>query len=153
MEQRDWELLDKQMRGLSPPRDNPIIVLTVVAVFFAGMTLGSFLFPRQGEPVQITSWDVTACDYPSEWCATSQTAIAGVRRVGPGDSRHIVVDFGVNTYLDTGSPENCCEAPASWVIGDPRGRCCRATRPTPKTFSANATALNLASMSMLADGS
>ena len=77
MEQRDWELLDKQMRGLSPPRNDTIMVLMLAAVFFAGMTLGGLLFPRQGEPMQIASWDATACDYPSEWCATNQTAIAG----------------------------------------------------------------------------
>ena len=33
MEQRDWELLDKQARGLRPPRNDGVIVLTVVAVF------------------------------------------------------------------------------------------------------------------------
>ena len=33
MEQRDWELLDKQVRGLRPPRNDGVIVLTVVAVF------------------------------------------------------------------------------------------------------------------------
>ena len=53
-------------------------VLTVVAVFFAGMTLGGLLFPRQGGPMQqIASWDATACDYPPKWCDTNQTAIAG----------------------------------------------------------------------------
>ena len=77
MEQRDWELLDKQMRGLSPPRNDAIMVLTLVAVFFAGMTLGGLLFPREGGPMQIASSDATACNYPSEWCATNQTAIAG----------------------------------------------------------------------------
>ena len=91
MEQRDWELLDKQMRGLSPPRNDAIIVFTVVAMFFAGMTLGGLLFPRQGEPLQIASWAATACDHPSEWCTTNQTATAGVRQVSPGDSRHIIV--------------------------------------------------------------
>jgi hypothetical protein len=49
MEQRDWELLDKQMRGLSTPRNDAIMVLTDAAVFFAGKTLGGFLFPREGE--------------------------------------------------------------------------------------------------------
>ena len=77
MEQRDWELLDKQMRGLSPPRNDAIMVLTLAAVFFAGMTLGGLLFPRESEPMQIASSDATACDYPSEWCAINQTAIAG----------------------------------------------------------------------------
>lgn len=77
MEQRDWELLDKQMRGLSPPRNDAIMVLTLAAVFFAGMTLGGLVFPREGEPMQIASSDATACDYPSEWCATNHAAIAG----------------------------------------------------------------------------
>ena len=81
MEQRDWELLDKQMRGLSPPRNDAIMVLTLAAVFFAGMTLGGLLFPRQGEPMQIASSDATACDYSSEWCATNQAAIAGGNKI------------------------------------------------------------------------
>jgi hypothetical protein len=32
MEQRDWELLDKQVQGLRPPRNDGVMVLMVVAV-------------------------------------------------------------------------------------------------------------------------
>ena len=53
------------------------MVLTLAAVFFAGMTLGGLLFPREGEPMQIASSDAMACNYPSEWCATNRAAIAG----------------------------------------------------------------------------
>ena len=31
MEQRDWELLNKQVRGLRPSRNDDVIALTVVA--------------------------------------------------------------------------------------------------------------------------
>ena len=104
MEQRDWELLDKQMRGLSPPRNDAIIVLTVVAMFFAGMTLGGLLFPRQGEPMQIASRDATACDYPFEWCTTHHTAmpVSGEWPQTTVDTSSCV-DFGV-TRLSRLSP-------------------------------------------------
>jgi hypothetical protein len=45
MEQHDWELLDKQVLGLRPPRNDSALVLTIVAVFFAGMILGGLLIP------------------------------------------------------------------------------------------------------------
>ena len=57
MEQRDWELLDKQVRGLRPPPNDGAIGLTVVAVFFAGMILGSLLIPHESEPMRIASND------------------------------------------------------------------------------------------------
>jgi hypothetical protein len=44
MDQRDQELLDKQMRRLTPPpRSEGTIVLAIMAVFIAGMTLGGYL--------------------------------------------------------------------------------------------------------------
>ena len=57
MEQRDWELLDKQVWGLRPPRNDSVIVLTVVAVFFAGMILGGLLVPHESEIMRIASND------------------------------------------------------------------------------------------------
>ena len=53
MEQRDWELLDKQVRGLRPKRRRNS--LTVVAVFFAGMILGGLLVPHES--------DASACQF------------------------------------------------------------------------------------------
>ena len=48
MDQRDWELLDKQLQGPNPSRrNNGGMFLTVVAIFFAGMTLGSILFAHE----------------------------------------------------------------------------------------------------------
>jgi len=49
MERRDWELLDKQVWGLRPPRNNRVTVLTVITVFFAGMTLGGTLFAHESK--------------------------------------------------------------------------------------------------------
>jgi hypothetical protein len=57
MEQRDWELLDKQVRELRPPRNGGVIVLSVVDVFFAGMILGGLLVPHESELMRIASND------------------------------------------------------------------------------------------------
>ena len=44
MNQRDWELLDKQMRRLQPaPRRDSGMALMFVGVFLAGITSGAFL--------------------------------------------------------------------------------------------------------------
>jgi hypothetical protein len=60
MNQRDQELLDKQLRGLNPsPRSDGVMALAVLAVFFAGMALGGSLFTYKSEPVQIASNDAT----------------------------------------------------------------------------------------------
>jgi hypothetical protein len=60
MDQRDQELLDKQLRGLNPsPRNDGVMVLAVLAVFFSGMTLGSFLSAYKSEPMQLASNDAT----------------------------------------------------------------------------------------------
>jgi uncharacterized membrane protein YoaK (UPF0700 family) len=60
MDQRNQQLLDKQLRGFnSPPRNDWIIMLVALAVFFAGMTLGGFLTAHESEPMQIASNDAT----------------------------------------------------------------------------------------------
>jgi hypothetical protein len=52
--QRDQELLGKQLRQLnSSPRNDGVLILGMLAVFCAGMALGSFLFANESEPVQI----------------------------------------------------------------------------------------------------
>jgi hypothetical protein len=55
MDRRDQELLDKQMRRLSPPRNNGVIVVLLAAMFLVGMTLGSVLSEPKTEPIQIAS--------------------------------------------------------------------------------------------------
>ena len=58
MNQRDQELLDKQMRWLGPPRnDGAIAVMLAAAMFLVGMALGSVLSAHQSEPIQIASID------------------------------------------------------------------------------------------------
>ena len=52
MNQRDWELLDKQMRGFSPPRNDGIMSLMVAVVFLAGLVLGGILFRHESGPMQ-----------------------------------------------------------------------------------------------------
>ena len=56
MNQRDWELLDKQLWGCSsrPPRNE--VGLVVVAVFLAGMAVGATLSATHDSKLkQITS--------------------------------------------------------------------------------------------------
>jgi hypothetical protein len=57
MDRRDQELLDKQMRRLTPPRSDGVIAVLLAAVFLVGMTLGSVLSEPKTEPIQIASID------------------------------------------------------------------------------------------------
>jgi hypothetical protein len=57
MDRRDQELLDKQMRSLSAPRNDGVIAVLLAAMFLVGMTLGSVLSAHQSEPIQIASMD------------------------------------------------------------------------------------------------
>ena len=52
MDQRDWELLDKQLSGISltTPRSEGIIGLAFVAVFLIGTLVGGILFAAQPGP-------------------------------------------------------------------------------------------------------
>jgi hypothetical protein len=43
MDQRDQELLDKQMRRLSPPQNEGVIAVLLAATFLVGMAIGSVL--------------------------------------------------------------------------------------------------------------
>ena len=55
MDRRDQELLDKQMRRLSPPRNDGVIVVLLATIFLVGMTLGGVLSEHETEPAQIAS--------------------------------------------------------------------------------------------------
>ena len=55
MDRRDQELLDKQMRRLTPPRHEGVIAVMLAAMFVVGMTLGSVLSPHQSQPTQIST--------------------------------------------------------------------------------------------------
>ena len=55
MDRRDQELLDKQMRRLTPPRKDGVIAVLLAAMFLVGMTLGGVLSAHQTEPIQIAS--------------------------------------------------------------------------------------------------
>ena len=55
MDRRDQELLDKQMRRLSPPRNDGVIAVMLAAMFLVGITLGSVLSPHESAPTQIAA--------------------------------------------------------------------------------------------------
>jgi hypothetical protein len=60
MDQRDRELLDKQLRRLNPsPLSDRAMVFAFLVAFFSGVTLGGFLFEYPIEPMQIASNDAT----------------------------------------------------------------------------------------------
>jgi hypothetical protein len=48
MDRRDDELLAKQMRAISPPRND--VGLALLAVFLAGLVVGAMLFANRTEP-------------------------------------------------------------------------------------------------------
>ena len=55
MDRRDQELLDKQMRRLSAPRNDGVIAVILAVMFVVGMTLGGVLSEHETEPAQIAS--------------------------------------------------------------------------------------------------
>jgi hypothetical protein len=57
MDRRDQELLDKQMRRLTPPRNEGVIAVMLATMFLVGMTLGSVLSPHESAPTQIASME------------------------------------------------------------------------------------------------
>ncbi len=59
VDKHDWELLDKQTQRLIPSRNDSVIGLIAVAMFFAGIALGA-IFTHQSEPMRITFNDTPA---------------------------------------------------------------------------------------------
>jgi predicted MFS family arabinose efflux permease len=58
MDRHDQNLLDKQMRRVTPtPRNNGTMILAIVAVFLTGMTVGGFMTAYQIERVRTASND------------------------------------------------------------------------------------------------
>ncbi len=47
--------MDKQMRRLTPQRNDGVIAVLLVAMFLIGMTLGGVLSEPKPEPIQIAS--------------------------------------------------------------------------------------------------
>ena len=62
MDQHDQELLQKQLRAISTPRRDGVIVVTMLWAFLAGMSLGSLL---AAGPTSVAATDVApAMLYP-----------------------------------------------------------------------------------------
>jgi hypothetical protein len=55
MDRHDQELLDRQMRTLSAPRNGGAIAVLLAVMFLVGMTLGGVLSEHETEPAQIAS--------------------------------------------------------------------------------------------------
>jgi hypothetical protein len=55
MDRHDQELLDKQMRRFSAPRNDGAIAVLLAVMFLVGMTLGGVLSEHETEPAQIAS--------------------------------------------------------------------------------------------------
>jgi predicted MFS family arabinose efflux permease len=63
MNQRDLELLDKELWGRvspSPPRSGDIIGAVFVTAFLAGIAIGGVLFTHDSKQTQIASHDAVA---------------------------------------------------------------------------------------------
>ena len=62
MNQRDQELLDKQLWGVSPgpPRNGGMISVAFVVVFLAGIAIGDILLARGSKLMQTASHDAMA---------------------------------------------------------------------------------------------
>ena len=60
MDRHDRELLNRQMRHLNPPpSNNGTAVLSVVAAFLAGVTLGGYMVAHRSELPQTSATDAT----------------------------------------------------------------------------------------------
>ena len=55
MNRYDQELLDKQMRRLSAPRNDGVIAVLFAVMFLVGVTLGGVLSEHETKQAQITS--------------------------------------------------------------------------------------------------
>jgi hypothetical protein len=57
MDQRDRELLDKQLHGLTvaPRGGEGVMAVGMLAVFLTGLALGSFFFAYKGAPIQFAA--------------------------------------------------------------------------------------------------
>jgi len=56
MDQRDQDLLDKQIGRLTPaPRNGGVMILAILAVFFSGIALGGFLVGYKSGPTRIAA--------------------------------------------------------------------------------------------------
>ena len=62
MNQRDQELLEKQLWGVStgPPRNGGMISVAFVVVFLVGIAIGDILFAHGSKPMQTASHDAMA---------------------------------------------------------------------------------------------
>ncbi len=55
MDRRDQELLNKQLRGLSPPPNAGVLVSMVVTALLVGVALGDVPFSQQNALLQMAS--------------------------------------------------------------------------------------------------
>jgi hypothetical protein len=60
MNQREQELLDKQLHGLSvAPRTDGVMIVGLLIIFLTGILLGSFLYAYSDQPMRMALNDTT----------------------------------------------------------------------------------------------
>jgi hypothetical protein len=60
MNEREQELLDKQLWGVSPsPPERGALALAFAVVFFGGLLIGGILFPHKIRQTQMTAHDTS----------------------------------------------------------------------------------------------
>ena len=64
MNRRERELLDRQMRAITPPRTNGLLILTALALFAAGIIAGGFLTEYRSGPTRM-AWYAPAGNHSS----------------------------------------------------------------------------------------
>ncbi|HEY1749048.1 MAG TPA: hypothetical protein VGG11_20100 [Xanthobacteraceae bacterium] len=69
MDQRDQEFLSKQLRHLPPssPGSGGTIMLTMAAIFLAGVTLGALMFDFKSPPTQTVERTRAATQTAMSW--------------------------------------------------------------------------------------
>jgi hypothetical protein len=62
MDRHDRELLDKQMRRLSPPRNDGAIAVMLAGMFLVGIAVGGVLSAHESELTKIVSTQIASIE-------------------------------------------------------------------------------------------
>jgi hypothetical protein len=83
MDRRDQELLDKQLRNIPiAQRNDGVVILALLALFFSGMALGGFFYAYTQGPMQIAA----APSAHAQQVAANEVPIFAPQRSAPQES-------------------------------------------------------------------